>query len=263
MVSVVFATYNESVENLKMSILSVLEQSYRDIEFITCLEPDEKNKNIIKKLIQKHKHVIIEPDTKMGLTRSLNTSIKKSKGKYIARMDSDDVWNRDKLEKQIDFMEKYLFDVVGCDIELINLNNDKLGKRNYSHKSIKSNFLFQNGICHPSVILKSCIFEKYGYYDEKFIRCEDLELWLRFISNGVSFGYVPEILMSYRIRESFKRDSKNWKFNLKARLRFVFKIYRLDQSLVSLLVVALTYILSYFGLARLYDRLYQKITIND
>jgi glycosyltransferase involved in cell wall biosynthesis len=263
MVSIIFATYNESVENLKMSIQSVLKQSYNDMEFIVCLEPDEQNKKIIKQLVENHKHVIIESETKMGLTRSLNTSIKESKGKYLARMDSDDVWNKDKLEKQIEFMERYQYDAVGSDIELIGLNNNIIGTRRYSRKSIKANFLFQNGICHPSILLKSCLFEKYGHYDEEFTRCEDLELWLRFISNNVRFGYVPEILMSYRMRESFNRDLKNWGFNLKARLRYIFKIYRIDQALLSIFVISLTFILSSFGFIRLYDLLYQKFTINE
>lgn len=263
MVSIVFATYNESVENLKMSIQSILGQTYREIEFITCLEPDEKNKKLIKELIQQHSHVIIESDKRLGLTRSLNTSIEKAKGRFIARMDSDDIWKKDKLEKQISFLKKYQFDAVGCDVKLIDKNSNKIGTRNYSNNSVKDNFLFQNGICHPSILLKRSLFEEYGYYDEKFERSEDLELWLRLISNKVSFGYVPKILMSYRVRESYSRDSKNWKFNLKARQRYVFKIYRVHQSILSLIVISSIYFLSCIGFMKLYDRLYQKITLND
>ncbi len=262
-VSIIFTTYNEKKNNLKLSLNSVINQTYNNIEIIICLEPGEKNKKIIRKYLKNSSHIIIESKKKLGLTNALNLSIEKSTGDYIARMDSDDIWMNNKIKKQLEYINEKKLDVIGSDIQLINENGKKVGIRKYSKRNIKTNLLFQNGICHPSVFLRKSVLNKYGNYDPEFKYCEDLELWLRLLSHGVKFGYIPEVLLKYRVAYNYGRDFVNWEFNFRARLKYVFIIYNPLSAFLSLIISMGIYFISRLKLNLVFNSLYRKLIINE
>lgn len=207
MISVIMSTYNESLNELNASIDSILNQSYSDFEFIIVLD-DPKNKTIKsllenKALIDSRLNIIINEEN-IGLARSLNRAISLSKGKYIARMDADDISFPDRLKKQVEFLDENKgYSIVATD--RVNINSDGL-ELNTNHiiindmKILKKIFKFSNIITHPSVMFRrEFILELNGY--QYFDAAQDYDLWLRALNRNYKIYILPDILIKYRIRE--------------------------------------------------------------
>ena len=261
-VSVVLATFNEKQENLLDSINSVLNQSYTNLELIICIEPNEANKKLLFKLakIDRRIRVFTNPN-KLGFTKSLNRSISLSNGKYIARIDSDDIWKDDKLKLQISYLElNPEVSILGTDCELIDENGKKIGYRRYP-KNIKLGFIFQSSLCHPSIIMKKEIIDNFGPYNEDFEMCEDLELWLRMLKNKIVLKNLNIDLIQYRVRENLIRGKTHWEYNYRSRKLHCFSIY--DPFTASCSVF---FPLILIGLQntmlKLQNKIYRKITLN-
>ena len=238
LISVIFATYNENYFFLEKSINSILNQTYKNFELIIVLEPDDINSEYLFKLSKSDERIkIFHNENNLGLTKSLNKALSVCSGNFIARMDSDDISSYNRFEDQLMQMNSRKLDLIASDCNLIDHNNLVLGIRKYSKNSVKYNFLFRNGICHPSVFFKSELISKYGNYNEDFIMSEDLELWLRFLSKKVKMGYSKKILIDYRLpKTSLFRNKKNWTYNFKARYKHIFKIYNPIIGVFSLIV---------------------------
>ena len=102
MVSVIMSVYNEPAEWIMLAIDSVLHQTYRDVEFIiVCDNPDNDSIcNLLSNYMDNDTRIVlILNKTNIGLTRSLNVALHKCKGKYIARMDADDISFPNRFEK--------------------------------------------------------------------------------------------------------------------------------------------------------------------
>ena len=109
-VSVLMSVYNEPEEWMRVAIDSILGQTFTDFEFIIINDnPKRKlNREILSDYAKQDKRIVIlENEENIGLTKSLNKGLKVAKGKYIARMDADDISLSDRLEKQVNFMEEH------------------------------------------------------------------------------------------------------------------------------------------------------------
>ena len=113
-ISVVMSVFNEE-KNISKCIESVLKQSFRNYEFLIFDDnSNDGTKKILMKYRKKNKKIKCYFSKKnLGLTKALNFLIKKSKGKYIARIDGDDLWLKHKLQIQFDFMKKNEVFLVG------------------------------------------------------------------------------------------------------------------------------------------------------
>lgn len=260
-ISVILATYNEDPENLNNALKSIFDQSLEPYELIIVIEPDEKNIDLIKSFKSSFKIKLIFNRKRNGLTSSLNIACRAANGDFIARMDSDDFWHKDKLEKQISHLLDNNYDVIGCDINLIDNKNTIIGERIYSARGVKSNFLFQNGLCHPSVLMKTHLLKSYGFYNTYYKSAEDLELWLRFLANGVKIGYYPEKLMEYRIRENKIRSKTNWKFNVMARVKHNFRVFNPISAFISIAIPFGVLIIVALNIELLAQKIYNNFVI--
>ena len=105
--SVVMSVYNEPTEWITQSIDSILNQTFRDFEFIIINDNPEReeNESLLNSYSQKDKRiVVIKNEQNLGLTKSLNIGINEAKGDYIVRMDADDYSFPERFEKQVQFM---------------------------------------------------------------------------------------------------------------------------------------------------------------
>ena len=212
-VSVVLTTYNRS-EYLNEAIESILNQTYKNIEFIIIVEYSNNQDTIIKN-INKYNDTrikIIINEKKLGLALSLNEGIKKASGKYIARMDDDDVSLPDRIEKQVKYLEDHPDTaILGCNVQNFgNLNN--IDKKPSSYEEIKVNMLFETPLFHPTVIFRrdSLLKEKLLYTSE--YSTEDFDLWARAI-NKVKIENLNDVLLKYRISNSnltLNNQELNW-----------------------------------------------------
>lgn len=199
LISVILPVFNAE-RFLRQAVDSVLNQNFKNFELIIINDgSSDASEDIIRSYLD-DRIVIINNEVNLGLIKSLNKGVEIAKGKYIARMDADDVCMPMRLKKQYDFLERNnSVDICGTWAYLI----DRYGIRNGRIKNpcgqalISCLLFFTCPILHPSVMGRSDIFRKFKY-DEKAVHIEDFELWNRMSRSGVGFDNIPEFLMEYR-----------------------------------------------------------------
>ena len=213
-VSVILPVFNNE-EYLTKAIKSILAQAYRDFEFLIINDASIDNSGeILKNFAAKDKRIILINNKKqLGLTKSLNKAIRQAKGKYIARMDADDISLKNRLEKQTSFLEKNQnIAVLGSWVVLIDEKGKelKVKKTLCGYKNILSNIIKANPFIHPTLVFRKDIFDKVGLYDVSFPYAQDYELMLR-IAKKYKVDNYPEVLLKYRIGADKSISVKNLK----------------------------------------------------
>lgn len=255
LVSIVIPVHNGE-KYIRESLDSCLGQTYEDIEVIVVDDKSEdKTLSILQEYQQKDQRVKVIPVEKQnGLGNVINIGIKQSKGKYIARMDADDIMYRDRIAQQSQYLESNPNCVaVGGQIDIIDSNSDIIGHREYSqnNQDIKKNrFLFQP-FAHPAVTLRKSTLEGVGLYPENLWKIEDVKLFLILSTKG-EFANLPDTVLKYRITfetesqskmvEHFKKtnDIRNWaiqNLNIKptTRERIIWSIQKIGVRILSIL----------------------------
>lgn len=237
-ISVIMPVYNAE-KYLKQSIESILNQTYKDFEFIIINDGStDDSLNIIYEYAKKDNKIKVITRENKGLVYSLNEGISYSKGEYIARMDADDISLNERLEKQINFFEKnQQIDILGSMAELIG-DNELLEKESINYKwinveldakdDLEKVFLECCAIPHPSVMMKKKFLIKIGGYLEQ--DTEDYNLWLRAIKSGYKIAKINEKLIQYRLHDNSKMRSdflKIAKSNMVNRLEYIKSTYNI------------------------------------
>jgi glycosyltransferase involved in cell wall biosynthesis len=181
-----------------VAIESILQQTFGDFELIIIDDGSTDNSIKIIETFKDNRIKLIKNNENLKLIKTLNIGLKLAKGKYIARMDSDDIAHKERFKKQIDFLENNPnISVLGTGFEVID-NPEKKVMYDKNHNDIKWKQLYECHILHPSVMIRrSVIIENNYYFDEKFPHCEDYELWTR-ISRKNQLANLKENLMFYR-----------------------------------------------------------------
>ena len=204
MISVIMSTYKEDEKLLRESIESILNQTYKDFEYIIILDyPDnDVHKSVIEEYALKDDRIHFYINEKnMGLTDSLNRGLSLCHGEYIARMDADDISLPDRLERQMKYLEKNHYDLIGGITEMINENGSLL----YSIKSVPTDpkkinkaLRYSQCIAHPTWLGKKEVFEKNTGYRHMPL-CEDYDFTLRAVLNGFAISNLNEPVLKYRM----------------------------------------------------------------
>lgn len=206
-VSIIMSVYNTPEKWLREAIDSILKQSFRDFEFIIITDcPTDNSGNIVEDYAQKDKRIrIINNEKNLGLTRSLNKGLSVAGGEYIARMDSDDISCRNRLEKQIAYMDNHKdVTVLGANIDVFDMDgNHYLGMNNNSNsKEITAiRMLFCNaGVVHSTAILRKTFLDEHQIkYNERIKKAQDYALWKDIVIAGGKIEVMEDILVRYRI----------------------------------------------------------------
>lgn len=204
MISVIMSTYKEDERLLRESIESILNQTYKDFEYIIILDyPDnDVHKSVIEEYALKDDRIHFYINEKnMGLTDSLNRGLSLCHGEYIARMDADDISLPDRLERQMKYLEKNHYDLIGGITEMINENGSLL----YSIKNVPTDpkkinkaLRYSQCIAHPTWLGKKEVFEKNAGYRHMPL-CEDYDFTLRAVLNGFVISNLNEAVLKYRM----------------------------------------------------------------
>ena len=182
LVSVILPTYNRAW-TLKDAIDSVLFQDYPYIELIVIDDGSEDN---TQELLCAYKNkIVVLTQENFGVSAARNTGIKKSRGEFIALLDSDDAWDKRKISCQVAFF-KHHPEALICQTEEIWIRNGKRVNPKGKHKK-PSGMIFEPSLnlclVSPSaVMMKRELFNMKGYFNEDFTVCEDYDLWLRISS---------------------------------------------------------------------------------
>ena len=183
LVSVLMSVYNEPIEWVKQSLESILKQTYSNFEFIIINDnPGRLDLDSFLSSIAEHDiRIKIYKNVKnIGLTKSLNVGLKLCSGKYIARMDADDISLPKRFACQVLFMERHpRVAVCGTDIKLFGLYRPLYVKTIYKNdQDIRGQMFFNSGFVHPTVFIRKSILDSYNItYDESFRNAQDYKLW--------------------------------------------------------------------------------------
>lgn len=221
LISVVIPTYNR-VHYLAKTIDSVLNQTYPNIEIIVV---DDGSKDTTIELLKNYGSKIrFIQQSNRGAPFARNEGARHAHGQYISFLDDDDFWLPNKIEAEVEFLEKNPdYGFVYCDTHYINEQGEITGKRMLSYDEVQTfERLYQgNFIISTSVVLvrKSCL-DTVGIFDESLPQSQDYDLWLR-LAKRFKFAYLDKILCCYRVQE--KSLSKNLERRLQCHLKILEK----------------------------------------
>ena len=141
LVSVIIPYFNKQ-KYISRTIYSVLNQSFKDIEILIVFDDSKKNDlKILKSFAKKDKRIkIIVNKNNLGVAKSRNKAIKQSKGEFIAFIDADDIWKKDKLKFQVNYMKKNNILFSHTSYKIINENEKIIGKFKVKKILIIKNF---------------------------------------------------------------------------------------------------------------------------
>ena len=206
LVSVIMSVYNGE-KYLVQAIDSILNQTYQNFEFIIIEDSSTDNSlDILEEYAKKDSRIkIIKKEKNIGIKgfiENLNLGISIAEGKYIARMDQDDVSLPERFQKQVDFLENNPeITLVGAQLNFINEQNKITGEAigALEHLDIVKKITSKIQLFHPVIMFRK---EKNIQYREKFLYCEDYDLYLNLITQGKKLANINEKLLHYRILES-------------------------------------------------------------
>ncbi|MGH7496858.1 MAG: glycosyltransferase [bacterium] len=185
---------------LKEAVLSILQQTYQDFEFLIVNDGNDAANRELLKSFADPRLIIIDQEWR-GLTRSLNHAIGRSRGEYIARMDADDVSLPERFQKQVEVLyENPTVGLVGTSYMDISENGERIIETLFSQSSqeLKQDLIFQNQFCHGSVMFRRKCCQKVGAYREEFRKAQDYDLWLR-VAEHYDLSNLREVFYKRRV----------------------------------------------------------------
>jgi len=231
LVSIILPYYKKK-RYIKKSVKSVLQQTLKNFEFIIINdEPGTSSNEILYKLKKKDKRIkIINNKNNLGAGLSRNKGIKIAKGKYIAFLDSDDLWKKNKLRNQIKIMEKFNYNITHTAYDIIDEKDKKIATRFSTNLNYKM-LLNSCDIGLSTVVIKKKILEKTDLFSN-FKTKEDYYLWLRLAKLGYIFYFLDNIHTQWRITKNslsgstFQKLLDAYKVYLKYEKNYVISFFR-------------------------------------
>lgn len=190
---------------MNKSINSILNQSYRNLEFIII------NDNPLNKQLENQLNELVRQDSRVkvyvnnnniGLVESLNRALGFSHGDYIARMDADDISEPSRIKKQVSCIEQKNLDLIGSSLILIDEQDVQFGTLHFPTRNEQIVRFMKYGTClpHPTWLGKKEVFDcLHGY--RKALYCEDYDFLLRVLKRGYKVGNCDGYDLRYRVRK--------------------------------------------------------------
>ena len=196
LISVIVVTYNRA-HFLKDALDSIIRQTFQDYEIIVV---DDGSTDNTKEVAGKYGGIRYIYQEHGGISKARNTAIKAAKGKWIATLDSDDLWKEEKLQKQIDYLRAH----PDCRIvytaysTFSDIPESKLGERQKDLLQTDINW------CLPTALIDARLFTEIGLFDEGLVHSEDTDWNFRLkLCNIVDMGHsIDEVLYLRRVHSS-------------------------------------------------------------
>ena len=218
-IAVLLSVYkNDRAEFLRLSIDSILNQSYKNIilyigvdgtigeKLYKCLEQYEQEKRV---------NIVYFPENR-GLAVVLNDLLilcKEANIEYIVRMDADDISVPNRLANQVNYLLLHPeVDVVGGRIEEINEQSERNGKSvtyPLTHQECFKFFRYRDPLAHPAVMFRKSFFDKAKGYRNEYRKNQDTMLWFDGFMNGCIFANLDETVLLFRVTDDFYKNRRN------------------------------------------------------
>lgn len=226
--SIIMSTYREPSELVEKAVRSVIDQMQTgSLEFIMVLDdPDNEELHSWASSFQKtyDNFIILRNEHNLGLAKSLNRAIDVAQGRYICRMDADDIAFPKRLAIQQEYLEKYNLDLIGGRVTAIDSADTPLYDAPMppsTPESIQCSLRWNNCLAHPTWFGKREVFMlKY----RNIPLCEDYDFQLRAVSEGFKLGNCPNLVLGYRLSEGGISQSNLYRQYLYQ--RYITKCYR-------------------------------------
>lgn len=217
LVSVIVPVYNAQ-DFMRETMDSILAQTYKDIEII-CIDDmsQDNSRNIIEEYAKKYNNIVPLLLTENGgVANARNKGIEVAKGRYIAFLDSDDIWEKTKIEKQIKFMKTNGYEFTFTSYTFMDSDSNLLNTKVHAKKVLDYNELLKHNAiaCLTVVIDREQVKEIYM----PAIHHEDYAAWLRILKKGHKAYGLDEFLARYRVRfnslSGNKLKAATWTWNI-------------------------------------------------
>lgn len=222
LVSIITPAYNAE-KYIAKTLDSALNQTYKNIEIIVVNDcSTDRTLEIINEYAKNDSRVKAYSNEKnLRVAKTRNFAISKATGKYIAFLDADDIWDLNKLEKQIAFMEKEGHKLTYTAIRFINDEGEYTNKTfNIPTKVNFNKLLKQNVITLSSAVVLRDLLPKVPFHNDELH--EDFILWLEILKKDLNYAYgINEFLVDYRLTVGSKSRNK-----FKS-MKMTYKTYRL------------------------------------
>lgn len=202
LVSILMPVY-KTASYLREAVDSMLAQTFTDFELIVLNDCSPDNAEAILDTYDDPRIVRYKGEKNVGLSNVLNVGIEMARGKYIARMDSDDISLPQRLQVQVDYLDKH------PDVDLVSVGMRLFGAkegtwiREINPEKVKIEAMFHSPVLHASSVWRKDAFEKQGLrFRQEMVPAEDYDLWTRAMLKGLKLVNLPEVLYEYRIHEA-------------------------------------------------------------
>ena len=201
LLSVIMPVYNGE-KYIAEAIDSILAQTFNDFEFIII---DDGSTDGSLKVLRKYElidtRVLVITHENRGLPNALNEAIKIARGKWIARMDQDDIALPNRLLFQLAWLDETGADIAGCWVKRFGTYDKRIVRLPQNDETIKTELLFRSPFAHPAVIMRKHLIEQL-LYDALWDKAEDYDLWVRAAESGLIMTNMPQVLLLYRVHEA-------------------------------------------------------------
>ena len=229
LVSVLLATHDDA-RFLREAIESVLGQTSGDLELIVVDDASTDETGELLAALDDQRLVVLRNQEQAGLAASLNRALDQATGRYVARLDADDVASTDRLERQLAWMEaKPELGVVGAGIRDLHANGE-LGRVHLMPRgagALRWHALFSSPFFHPTVLVDRELLERHELrYDPKFLESEDYDLWTQ-VFEFAEGDNLREVLVNKRVhpgQASLRRGELQQSFQHQIALREIARI---------------------------------------
>lgn len=201
LVTVLMTVYN-GAEYLNASVQSIINQTFEEFEFLIINDCSTDDSTKIIESFNDKRIVVYDNEKNIGQTKSLNIGLKLAKGRYIARIDADDVALPKWLEKLVNYIREHPeYAAVSPSVIII----DGVDKRKNIRRvpagfhEIIFQIFYNSPMNHVSVLMNKGLILEHGGYDETFKITQDYELWSSLMRNNYSITNIPDVLMSCRV----------------------------------------------------------------
>lgn len=237
LISVIMPVYNRE-KYLHECIISIINQTYKNLEIIFVDDGSTDNSlSILKYYERLDNRIKVITQKNMGICMAVKNALSISKGKYILRMDSDDINSLDRCEKQHKFLTENNYDVVGCYLKSFGDGDEysKIGMEQFVNKPIR-NFHDQNMRIYQGSNIgggyffgKSDLLKKLSPFHKDYGLVEDVYMYILLNQNGCKIGMLEEVLYYYRVHSSNTSISNNRKQVVEKYFEVIFRFLFKDK----------------------------------
>ncbi len=205
LVSVIMSVYN-SENTLEKSIESILNQTYQDIEFLILDDCSEDNSwKILKKYNNNSNNIrVFKNNENLGLTKSLNILLSKTKGNYIARQDSDDTSDITRIEDQLSFIKKN--NINACTTRARSKQTGKILPKFSYYLPLKFVIKLKNPFIHGTLLIDKKTLNELNGYDESFYYSQDYKLVKDLIINNFKIKIMKDVLYTLNMSNNISTN---------------------------------------------------------